>query len=109
MENAPCNEEIEMSAITVTRETRPAGGRYVAHVAGIPDEAELTYFHDREGVLVAEHTFAPDTMRGTGVAKALVERLVADARIERVKVVANCPYVRSQVARHPEWADVIAA
>ena len=45
-------------------------------------------------------------MRGMGVAKALVERLIADARSEGFKIFALCPYVKAQFDRHPEWADV---
>ena len=47
-------------------------------------------------------------MRGQGVASALVERLIADARREGFKVVPKCPFVVAQFERHPEWADVRA-
>jgi hypothetical protein len=46
-------------------------------------------------------------MRGTGAAKALVERLISDARAEGFKIVPLCPYVKSQYDRHPEWSDVM--
>ena len=49
----------------------------------------------------------PDAMRGTGAGLRLVERLVADARAEGVKIVALCPFVKAQARRHPDWADVI--
>ena len=44
-------------------------------------------------------------MRGMGIAKAMVERLIADARSEGFKIFALCPYVRSQFDRHPEWRE----
>jgi len=47
-------------------------------------------------------------LRGRGIAGALVERLVADARREGFKVVPQCPYVVAQFDRHPDWADVRA-
>ncbi len=50
----------------------------------------------------------PDAFRGTGAGRALVERLVADARAEGVKVFALCPFVKAMAERHPEWADVFA-
>ena len=45
--------------------------------------------------------------RGSGVARVLVERLVADARREGFTVVPQCSYVLAQSKRHPEWADVM--
>lgn len=97
-----------MSSITITREHTPTGGRHVGRVDGLAGGAELTDCRAGRGLIRAEHTFAPDAMRGTGVAKALVGRLVDDARAEGCRVIPLCPYVRSQLERHPEWSDVIA-
>jgi len=47
-------------------------------------------------------------MRGQGVATALVERLVADARREGFRIVPLCPFVKAQFDRHPEWSDLRA-
>ena len=89
-------------------EAREHGGRYVARIEGAPGEAELVFTTRGPGLVSADHTFAPDTMRGTGVAAALVERLIADARAQGFKIIPLCPYVRAQYARHPQWRDVIA-
>ena len=56
--------------------------------------------------IIADHTFVPDEMRGTGAGKRLVERLVADSRAGKVKVTPLCPFVKSMYLRHPEWSDV---
>jgi uncharacterized protein len=96
-----------MSEITITRMDNPNGGRYVARVAGMADLAELVFARRSKTLIVAEHTFAPDALRGTGVAKALVDRMIADARAEGFKIVPQCPYVLAQYRRHPEWSDVI--
>jgi uncharacterized protein len=92
----------------ITREINPAKGRYVGRIAGVDGEAELTFVRKSPAVIDADHTFAPDTMRGTGIAKAMVERLVADARAEGLKIVPTCTYVQAQFARHPDWVDVLA-
>mgnify|MGYP006273861971 FL=1 len=47
-------------------------------------------------------------MRGTGAGAALVERAVADARAEGVKITPLCPFAAAQFRRHPEWQDVRA-
>ncbi len=96
-----------MASITITRELTATKGRYAARVEGNADEAELTFSRASSTLVIADHTFAPDSMRGTGVARALVERLIADARAEGFKIIPLCPFVKSQAQRHPEWADVI--
>ena len=93
-----------MNAITITEEDQGPVGRYVARVAG--HEAELVYERLGPDRLVAVHTGVPDSLGGKGVGKALVERLVADARARRLRVIARCAFVAGQAARHPEWADV---
>lgn len=97
-----------MPDITITREE--LGGkreRYVAHIEGVEGEAELVFTHHGPGLISADHTGAPETMRGTGAAGALVERLIADARAEGLRIMPYCPYVRAQYAKHPEWQDVM--
>ena len=89
----------------ITRETTGSKGRYVLRIGA--DEAELTYSILSPTRIIADHTGVPEAMRGTGAGVKLVERLVADARAEGVKIVALCPFVRAQARRHPEWADVI--
>jgi uncharacterized protein len=102
-------EATDMSEIRITREMTETKGRYVARAEGNSEEAELTLSRASPTLVIADHTSSPDSMRGTGVARALVERLIADARAEGFKIIPLCPFVRAQVQRHPEWADVIQA
>ncbi len=96
-----------MSAdLLITREVSGSRGRYVIRKDGA--EAELTYSITTPTLIIADHTGVPDAFRGTGAGKALVERLVADARAEGVRIVPLCPFVNGQRQRHPEWADVFA-
>lgn len=96
-----------MADITVTKErTGPRGGRYVARVAGIEAEAELTFTQRGPDRISADHTGAPDALRGTGAAGALVRHMVQDARDSGFTIIPLCPYVQAQYAKHPDWADV---
>jgi len=81
-------------------------GRYVARIEGISEPAELTFSVVNDHLIIADHTGVPDAMRGMGVGRALVERLVADARKKQVRIVPLCPYVKAQSGKHPEWSDV---
>lgn len=96
----------ETPRIQITLEKSGAKGRYVAAVDGFDDPAELTFSIVNDHLIIADHTGVPDTLRGLGVGKALVERLVADARETGTKIVPLCPYVNAQRQKHPEWADV---
>lgn len=96
-----------MSAITIVKQDGPRHGRYVGQVAGIDAEAELTYTHRGPGLISADHTGAPDALRGTGVAAALVDHLIADARATGFRIIPLCPYVRARYEKHAEWRDVM--
>lgn len=99
-----------MAETTIARqETDARHGRYVARIAGVDAEAELTFTRRSPGLVSADHTGAPRALRGTGAAAALVEAMVADARKEGFRIVPLCSYVAARRARHSEWADVFVA
>lgn len=43
---------------------------------------------------------------GHGVARALLDFMLADARKTGFRIIPVCPFVRAQYARHPEWAEL---
>ena len=95
------------SQITVTKTTSERRrGSYVARVADIDAEAKLIFTRHAPDRVSADHTIAPEALRGTGAAPALVEHLVGDARASGFQIIPYCPYVRSRYAQHPEWSDV---
>jgi uncharacterized protein len=84
-------------------------GRYVARIENLDGEAEIVFTIQGPALISAEHTNAPESMRGTGAAAALVEHMISDARANGFKIIPSCPYVQARYKRHPEWADVMAA
>jgi predicted GNAT family acetyltransferase len=97
-----------MPDIDIRKEERgERHGRYVARIDGIEGEAEITFTKRGPGLISADHTGAPETMRGTGAAAALASFMVEDARKNRFKILPLCPYVRAQYRKHPDWADVM--
>lgn len=97
-----------MPEVTITRTDSDSKARYVATVAGVEGEAELTLSKVSATLIIADHTGVPDSMRGLGVAGALAARLIADARAAGQRIVPLCPFVRAQAQRHKaEWGDVI--
>lgn len=101
-------ETMVQPTIHVTHEDYGSSGRYAVAMPGIEGEAELTWHAGGPGIIVADHTYAPDAMRGSGAAAAMVQRLVADARARGVLIVPACSYVRAQFERNPDWSDLCA-
>ncbi len=97
------------SEIVIERSEEGSKGRYEARVEGLEGIGELTYSRMSPSKIIADHTGVDESLRGTGVGKALVERLIADARKDGFKIVPLCPYVKAQYQRHPEWSDVMDA
>ena len=93
--------------IEITHEGSAAHGEYRATLSGSDAVGRLTW-QARGEARIADHTIVPPEIGGRGVAAALVEALVADARSEGFKIVPQCSYVDAQFRRHPEWADLLA-
>jgi uncharacterized protein len=92
--------------LTITLEqTTPGHGRFVARTAEGP-ECEMTFRH-RTGAIVIDHTGVPMALEGRGIARALLDRALNDARALGLLIIPRCSYIAAQFARHPEWADVI--
>ncbi|MFN4062292.1 MAG: GNAT family N-acetyltransferase [Paracoccus hibiscisoli] len=49
----------------------------------------------------------PDTLRGKGIGRALVEQAVEDARRLGHRIVPLCLFARSQFQQVPQWWDVL--
>lgn len=62
----------------------------------------------REGDLVVfDHTYVSDTLRGQGLAAYVVRAALEEAQRRHWKTIARCPYVAGFIARNPEFADLV--
>lgn len=95
-----------MSEPDIRREDGASSGRYVITIDG--HEAEMTYSKAGTSRLIIDHTGVPDALRGKGAGQALVKRAVEDARAAGIKIIPLCPFAKAQIAKHPEWQDVLA-
>lgn len=96
-----------IEGIEITHEGNEARGEYRATVPGSKAVGRLTW-KAMGPVRVADHTLVPPEIGGRGVAAALVEALIEDARREGFTIVPQCSYVEAQFRRHPEWAELRA-
>ena len=93
--------------LPIEREDSPGHGRYVIHLPG-GLEAEMTFRKIGTSVIAIDHTYTPPEFRGNNVAFRLIERGIADARRDGVKVKPECSYAVAQFRRHADWADLLA-
>jgi predicted GNAT family acetyltransferase len=91
----------------IASEENNAKGRYAATLDG--HTGEMTYSRSSPRLIIVDHTFVPDALRGKGVGQALAAHAIDEARKGGWKIIPLCPFMRAQVARHPEWQDVIEA
>lgn len=97
-----------MADIEITYTETDTKGRYAARVDGIAEQGELTLSKVSKSLIIVDHTGVPDAMRGKGVATALAERVIADARAAGQRIVPLCPFLRAYATRHrEETSDVI--
>lgn len=62
-----------------------------------------------EGEITFVHTEVDPAFEGKGLAGQLVKAALDDARGRGLRVIPQCPYVRSYIDRHPEYADLAAS
>ncbi len=69
--------------------------------------AKITFDY-KEGTLVINHTIVSELLKGQGVAKALVEHVVAFARLEKLKVLPICDYAKNVMTRDKQYRDILS-
>lgn len=92
-----------MSDWTIEKVIDGGKGRYLLREG--TESAELTFNVTSPTLVIADHTDVSDGLRGTGAGRALVERLVSDARSDGFKILPLCPFVNAERRKHPDWAD----
>ena len=70
--------------------------------------AEITYQYQNEATIVADHTWVDNSLRGQGVARQLLDILVAFAREKQLKIVPVCSYIETAFETDTQYADVVA-
>jgi predicted GNAT family acetyltransferase len=81
--------------------------RYEAHVDGEPGGfAAFKLDGDR---IVFTHTEVDDRFEGQGIGSQLARSALDDVRSRgSLRVVPRCPFIRSWIEKHPEYADLVS-
>jgi predicted GNAT family acetyltransferase len=82
----------------------PAHHRYELEVEG---HLAKTYYRIEDGIITFVHTEVPPELGGKGVGSRLIKGALAQVRARGLKVIAECPFVKGYIEKHPEYADLL--
>lgn len=60
------------------------------------------------GVITFTHTEVPPALSGQGIGSRLARGALEQVRSRGLKVVPKCPFIGSYIAKHAEFADLVA-
>jgi predicted GNAT family acetyltransferase len=78
--------------------------RYELAVGG---HLAATYYKIADGVITFIHTEVPPELGGQGIGSKLIKGALDQVRAEGLKVIAQCPFVKAYIDKHPEEADLL--
>jgi uncharacterized protein len=82
----------------------PAQQRYELTVDG---HLAATYYKISDGVITFIHTEVPPELGGRGIGSQLIKGALDQVRSEGLKVIAQCPFVKAYIDKHPDYADLL--
>lgn len=69
--------------------------------------ATMDYVMAGDTKLIIEHTEVDDSLKGQGIGKKLLEKLVEYTREKHIKVIPLCSFANAMLKKTPEWQDVL--
>jgi predicted GNAT family acetyltransferase len=86
----------------------PAESRFEIYVGG--ERAGLVQYHipDHDATVISLlHTEVDDRFQGMGLAGKLARAVLDSARERDLEVLPYCPYIKSWIAKHPDYTDLV--
>ena len=74
----------------------------------VDGEIAFSNYRRAGNVLTILHTEVPAALNGRGIGSALVRGLLDIARARRFMIKPVCPFVAGYIAKHSEYADLLA-
>jgi predicted GNAT family acetyltransferase len=103
-ETAPGQFSEELDDMNDAVSNNPAHQRYELDVDG---HIAATYYKIADGVITFIHTEVPPELGGKGIGSRLIKGALDQVRADGLKVIAECPFVRAYIEKHPEYADLL--
>lgn len=83
----------------------PSASRFEIRVDG--SLAGFADYREEDGALAFTHTVVEDAYEGQGVGSALAREALDAVRGRAGQVLPYCPFIRSWIAKHPEYVDLV--
>jgi predicted GNAT family acetyltransferase len=68
-----------------------------------------TYYTLSGDVVTFVHTEVPKELGGKGVGSKLVKGALDQVRSQGLKVIAECPFVKAYIGKHPEYSPLLGS
>ena len=65
------------------------------------------YYEVEGNVITFVHTEVPPELGGKGVGGTLVQGALDQVRSQGMKAIAECPFVKAWIGKHPEYKDLL--
>jgi len=95
-----------MTAHAIQHQEQDAKGAFFVQ-QGNQRLAEMTYSRTSPVLIIIDHTEVDESLKGQGVGRQLLDALVAWVRSTDTKVIALCPFAKSQFDKDPSIRDVL--
>ncbi len=96
-----------MSDQLIQHNETDSAGKFFIGSAAKPD-AEMTYSRSGAHLIIISHTGVEPAFKGQGLGQKLLGALVSWARENQIKVIPLCPFAKAQIAKTPEFQDILA-
>jgi uncharacterized protein len=119
-ESFPASDPSARTGVTGTGGRHATGGEAgtaigvrdntTAHRYEIEMEGEIAFLRyqwKKDGTIALVHTETPTALRGKGLAGRLARYALETARDRGTRVVVVCPFVKTYLERHPEFASLV--
>ena len=91
--------------IVQIEENNKSGSAYIGD--STTTKAQMTFSKAGENLIIIDHTEVSDVLRGQGVGRKLLDKIVTLARERVVKIVPLCPYAKSVFEKDKSISDVL--
>jgi predicted GNAT family acetyltransferase len=81
-----------------------ADHRYELNVDG---HIAATHYSVADGIITFAHTEVPPALGGKGIGSKLIKGALDQVRADGLKVIAQCPFVKSTIEKNPGYADLL--
>lgn len=75
--------------------------------AEIDGHQAIVEYSVKPGILVLEHIEIDKELAGKGIGGEMAESVLLEMELRGLKVIAECPFIKKYIEKHPEWNSIL--